>query len=159
MRRSTLLELSGMELHEVAHVRRCFAGELAHGDLGRETHAADHPQAPSPNRATVTDAHQGPVRPAHTTPPLFDQPHSLKLELACKLPSLHDTPPVPSKHLTRCPRNRVQASLGQSTERLFSVFCHPLRAFHLPRLALTASATAHQSSSRPRQRIRCKHSS
>src|SRR5258705_10670985 len=31
MRRSTLLELSGMELHEVAHVRRYFAGELAHG--------------------------------------------------------------------------------------------------------------------------------
>src|SRR5260370_25238427 len=29
MRRSRLLELSGMELHEVAHVRRCFAGELA----------------------------------------------------------------------------------------------------------------------------------
>src|ERR1700688_3560168 len=42
--------------------------------------------------------------------PILDQPHSLKLELACKLPSLHDTPPVPSKHLTRCPRNRVQAS-------------------------------------------------
>src|ERR1700689_4693226 len=40
---------------------------------------------------------------------LFDQPHSLKLELACKLPSLHDTPPVPSKHLTRCLRNRQQA--------------------------------------------------
>src|SRR6476620_10346230 len=31
MRRSTLLELSGMELHEVAHVRRCFACELVHG--------------------------------------------------------------------------------------------------------------------------------
>ena len=31
MRRSTLLELSGVQLHEVAHVRRCFAGELAHG--------------------------------------------------------------------------------------------------------------------------------
>src|SRR6201989_3138347 len=31
MGRSTLLELGGMELHEVAHVRRCFAGELAHG--------------------------------------------------------------------------------------------------------------------------------
>src|SRR4029077_12079748 len=31
MRRSTLLELSGMELHEVAHVRRCIAGELEHG--------------------------------------------------------------------------------------------------------------------------------
>jgi len=27
-----LLERSGMELHEVTHVRRCFAGELAHGD-------------------------------------------------------------------------------------------------------------------------------
>jgi hypothetical protein len=26
MRRFTLLELSSMELHEVAHVRRCFAG-------------------------------------------------------------------------------------------------------------------------------------
>src|SRR6202020_97593 len=45
---------------------------------------------------------------------LFDQPHSLKLELACKLPSLHDTPPVPSKHLTRCPRNRVQAKKSLS---------------------------------------------
>src|ERR1700722_602461 len=43
--------------------------------------------------------------------PLLDQPHSLKLELSCKLPPLHDTPPVPSKHLTRCLRNRVQASL------------------------------------------------
>ena len=30
MHRSTLLELSRMELHEVAHVRRCFASELAH---------------------------------------------------------------------------------------------------------------------------------
>src|SRR2546430_6170246 len=40
---------------------------------------------------------------------LFDQPHSLKLELACKLPPFHDSPPVPSKHLTRCLRNRVQA--------------------------------------------------
>ena len=31
LRRSTLLELSGMELHEVAHVHRCFAGEFAQG--------------------------------------------------------------------------------------------------------------------------------
>src|SRR5258705_5676059 len=30
MRRSARLELSGVELHEVAHVRRCFASELAH---------------------------------------------------------------------------------------------------------------------------------
>src|SRR5215210_4897428 len=43
--------------------------------------------------------------------PLFDQPHSLKLELACKLPSLHHAPPAPSKHLTRCLRNRVQAKM------------------------------------------------
>src|SRR5262249_49075464 len=41
---------------------------------------------------------------------VLDQAHSLKLELASKLPSLHDPPPVPSKHLTRCLRNRVQAS-------------------------------------------------
>src|SRR2546430_7865971 len=40
---------------------------------------------------------------------LLDQAHSLKLELAGKLPSLHDTPPAPSKRLTRCLRNRVQA--------------------------------------------------
>src|SRR5947207_4912981 len=40
---------------------------------------------------------------------LLDQAHSLKLELADKLPSLHDPPPAPSKHLTRCLRNRVQA--------------------------------------------------
>src|SRR5215471_15662459 len=40
---------------------------------------------------------------------ILDQAHSLKLELAGKLPSLHDTPPAPSKHLTRCLRNRVQA--------------------------------------------------
>src|SRR5712692_5723589 len=40
---------------------------------------------------------------------LLDQAHSLKLELAGKLPSLHDAPPVPSKYLTRCLRNRVQA--------------------------------------------------
>src|SRR5215211_7256907 len=43
--------------------------------------------------------------------PLLDQPHSLKLELAGKLPSLHDPPPAPSKHLTRCLRNPVQAKV------------------------------------------------
>src|SRR5882757_5043337 len=31
MRRPTLLEVSGMELHEVAHARRCVAGECPHG--------------------------------------------------------------------------------------------------------------------------------
>src|ERR1700694_5645232 len=49
--------------------------------------------------------------------PLFDQPYSLKLELPCKLPSLHDTPPVPSKHLTQCLRNRVQARPNTSPPR------------------------------------------
>src|SRR5262249_36322265 len=41
---------------------------------------------------------------------ILDQAYSLKLELSRKLPSLHDPPPAPSKHLTRCLRNRVQAT-------------------------------------------------
>src|SRR4051812_9850217 len=41
---------------------------------------------------------------------ILDQAHSLKLELPRKLPSLHGPPPAPSKHLTRCLRNRVQAT-------------------------------------------------
>src|SRR4051812_3788785 len=40
---------------------------------------------------------------------ILNQAHRLKLELPRKLPSLHDPPPAPSKHLTRCLRNRVQA--------------------------------------------------
>src|SRR5258708_22574103 len=47
----------------------------------------------------------------------LDQPHSLKLELARKLPSLHDPPPAPSKHLTRCLRNRVQATPDNSATK------------------------------------------
>src|SRR4051812_46377040 len=42
---------------------------------------------------------------------ILDQAHRLKLELPRKLPSLHDPPPAPSKHLTRCLRNRVQATM------------------------------------------------
>src|SRR5437867_12271662 len=64
---------------------------------------------------------------------LLDQAHSLKPELADKLPSLHDPPPAPSKHLTRCLRNRVQAiwpgrsgastmSNGQERNRLTQSF-------------------------------------
>src|SRR5262249_28578744 len=41
---------------------------------------------------------------------VLDQAHSLKLELASKLPSLHDPTPVTTKPLTRCLRNRVQAT-------------------------------------------------
>src|SRR5580700_4040092 len=47
---------------------------------------------------------------------LLDQANSLKLELACELPSLHDPPPVPLKHLTRCLRNRVQANSHRDGE-------------------------------------------
>src|SRR5206468_12716474 len=82
----------------------------ASSDLGPGRHAADHPQTSSSSCEAETDAHPGLARPAHTTRRDLDQPHSLKLELARKLPSLHDPPPVPSKHLTRCLRNRVQAS-------------------------------------------------
>ena len=35
---------------------------------------------------------------------ILDQTHCLKLELSRKLPSLHDHPPVPLKHSTRCLR-------------------------------------------------------
>src|SRR6266567_2110223 len=49
---------------------------------------------------------------------LLDQAHSLKLELARKLPSLHDPPPAPSKHLTRCLRSRVQASAAEQKDQL-----------------------------------------
>src|SRR6266849_4297113 len=52
----------------------------------------------------------------------LDQPHSLKLELARKLPSLHDPPPAPSKHLTRCPRNRVQAIRRKKPEYWYAGF-------------------------------------
>src|SRR6516165_8887939 len=51
---------------------------------------------------------------------ILDQAHGLKLELSRKLPSLHDPPPAPSKHLTRCLRNRVQAS-----KELFQERVHP----------------------------------
>src|ERR1700755_34585 len=46
-------------------------------------------------------------------PAILDQAHSLKLELSRNLPPLHDAPPAPSKHLTRCLRNRVQANQHQ----------------------------------------------
>src|SRR5260221_10402507 len=44
-----------------------------------------------------------------TSPTLLDQLHRLEPEFSRKLPSLHDPPPVPAKHLTRCLRNRQQA--------------------------------------------------
>src|SRR4051812_40093798 len=49
---------------------------------------------------------------------ILNQAHRLKLELPRKLPSLHDPPPAPSKHLTRCLRNRVQAMASGAGPRL-----------------------------------------
>src|SRR5208337_2877676 len=48
-------------------------------------------------------------------PAIPDQPHRLKLELPRKPSSLHDSPPAPSKHLTRCLRYRVQAKKPSQT--------------------------------------------
>src|SRR5438445_13325788 len=47
----------------------------------------------------------------------LDQAHSLKLELAGKLPSLHDPPPAPSKHLTRCLGTGCRPNSGQPVRR------------------------------------------
>ena len=52
-------------------------------------------QALSPNCATVIDARSDRARPGQRNASLFDQPHSLKLELACEPSSFHDSPPVP----------------------------------------------------------------
>src|SRR2546430_4578088 len=48
---------------------------------------------------------------------ILDQAHGLKLELSRKLPSLHDPAPAPSKHLTRCLRNRVQATSERASQK------------------------------------------
>src|SRR6266480_4250404 len=66
---------------------------------------------------------------------LLDQAHSLKLELAGKLPSLHDTPPAPSKHLTRCLRNRVQATGLSAEEPFVNVSSAAELLFYLERAA------------------------
>src|SRR3954451_16084314 len=50
--------------------------------------------------------------------PILDQAHRLKLELPGKLTPLHDPPPAPSKHLTQCLRNRVQANAMSDTRKV-----------------------------------------
>src|SRR5580658_2184385 len=57
-------------------------------------------------------------------PAILDQPHRFKLELSRKPSPLHDSPPVPSKHLTRCLRNRVQANRGDVIRKGDEVFVH-----------------------------------
>src|SRR5262249_27783788 len=52
---------------------------------------------------------------------ILDQAHGFKLELSRKLPSLHDPPPAPSKHLTRCLRNRVQATASFLVDSTFDI--------------------------------------
>ncbi|MEP9378141.1 hypothetical protein ABLE91_15605, partial [Aquabacter sp. CN5-332] len=42
--------------------------------------------------------------------PVLHQSYSLKLELAAEPPSLHSSSPVPLNTLSRCPRNRQQAT-------------------------------------------------
>ena len=59
-----------------------------------------NPRTPSESTA----ARQSSDSPRIGHAPTLDQAHRPKLELACKLPPLHDPPPVPSKH-----RNRQQA--------------------------------------------------
>ena len=74
------------------------------------------PRSCVPVRAQVSFP-TGAGLPSHWTTALLDQPHSLKLELPRKSPSLHDPPPVPSKHLTRRLQNRVQVKTRVSLLR------------------------------------------
>jgi transposase InsO family protein len=62
---------------------------------------------PQPERILVTNEDSSGAR----STPIHDQTHRLKLELPCKPPPLHLAPPVPSKHLTQCLKNRGQAKL------------------------------------------------
>src|SRR3954470_12678932 len=59
---------------------------------------------------------------------ILDQAHRLKLELSRKLTPLHDPPPAPSKHLTRCLRNRVQASSIDKSQTLRSIEAQRMQA-------------------------------
>src|SRR5690606_5302792 len=54
----------------------------------------------------------------HRNAPILHQPHCLKLELAAELPSSHSHSPVPSNTLSRCPRNRQQASESDNAYRV-----------------------------------------
>src|SRR6476660_9123046 len=67
--------------------------------------------------------------------PILDQAHCLKLELSRELPPLHDAPPVPSKHLTWCLRNRVQARREVSSIVATTCSRHPFAQPSLRRSA------------------------
>jgi len=69
---------------------------------------------PKPPHPAAQNGHEhtqipGGLRNTHPTIP--DQPHSLLLEFSRKLRSFHNQPPILSKPLSQCPRNRQQASL------------------------------------------------
>lgn len=73
---------------------------------------------------------------------LFDQTRRLKLELSCKLPPLHDPPPVPPKHLTRCLRDWMQAILPFSTLEVFTFHFTAKLAVTMHQLCLINKTTA-----------------
>jgi hypothetical protein len=83
---------------------------------------------------------------------LLDQPNCLKLELACELPTLlHGPPPAPLNTLTRCLRNRVQAT--HSGEQLRQTLVHSQanqpqiqRYFHVASFASDATLFTRASS-------------
>src|ERR1700682_2362129 len=61
-----LLELSGMELHEVAHARRCFAGELVRG--GRRAVVTPLPVQLGHGREMADDVLRNPGLPKAIAP-------------------------------------------------------------------------------------------
>src|SRR4051794_39064952 len=74
--------------------------------------------------------------------PILDQAHCLKLELSRELPPLHDAPPVPSKHLTRCLRNRVQATPQFTPAFLPSLSLSVISSAKIRRIYLSATMSS-----------------
>src|SRR5262245_17578800 len=69
-----------------------------------ETHAADQRRSSSPTCAACSRGCRGRVQPALPTHASFPrQLHRLELERPIKSSASHDSPPVPSSTLTRCP--------------------------------------------------------
>lgn len=93
----------------------CAAGRSptapASSGHGRGRHAADRSRClpdPLAQHVLVQIQIAGSLRNGNT--PILHQPHCLKLELGAELPSSRSNSPVPSNTLSRCPRNRQQAS-------------------------------------------------
>src|SRR6202042_2127170 len=84
----------------------------ASADRGRETPASDPCQIPSP----ICEQHSRERRcletpgPRHAYAALTHQADRLDFELSTKLAPLHRSPPASQNTLSRCPRNRQQAT-------------------------------------------------